>query len=403
MRKMPELLAPAGDLERLKAAVVFGADAVYLAGKFFGMRASAGNFTPEELDEGVRFAHRQEARVYLALNTLPRNDEISALPDYLSQVGESGVDALIVSDMGVLSLVKEFLPDIEIHMSTQTGIVNYAAANALYKMGAKRIVLARELSLEEIAEIRAKTPPELEIEAFVHGAMCVSFSGRCLLSNYMSGRDSNRGECVQPCRWKYHLMEEQRPGQFFPVFEDEDGAYILNAKDLCMIEHVSELVKSGVSSFKIEGRAKSEYYVSVVTNAYRLALDAYLSGAAFEPWLAGEVAKVSHRQYGTGFYFGRPEDGQCREAGGYVRHYDVVAVVTSCEGGRVYCSQRNKFYAGDELEVLPPRSKPFLIRPERLFNPDGEEIENTARAKMVFFFEYEGEIPERSVLRKKIR
>ena len=276
-RIKPEVLAPAGDFERLQAAVKYGADAVYLGATSFGMRANAGNFNEEELRAGVKFAHEHGVRVYLTCNILPTNEEADQLEEFLLRAADAGVDALIVADVGILMMARRLVPQIDIHISTQTGVVNYLTANELYKLGAKRVVLARELPLETIREIRRRTPADLEIECFVHGAMCMSFSGRCLLSNYMTGRDANRGECAQPCRWSYYLMEEKRPGQYFPIFEDEHGSYILNAKDMSMIDHIDDLVDAGITSLKIEGRAKSAYYVSVVTNAYRQAVDQYVA------------------------------------------------------------------------------------------------------------------------------
>ncbi|MBQ4100542.1 MAG: U32 family peptidase, partial [Oscillospiraceae bacterium] len=295
-------------MERLVAAVTYGADAVYLGGKAFGMRAASANFSPDDLKTAVDFAHKNGVSVYLTCNTLPHNDEVEKLPDFFDAAKAAGVDALIISDIGVLMAAKKHLPDMEIHISTQAGIVNYLTANEFYNMGAKRVVLARELSLDEIKQIRDKTPPELDIEAFVHGAMCVSFSGRCLLSSYLIGRDANRGECAQPCRWSYRLVEEKRPDLYFPIEETQKGTYILNAKDLCMIEHIDKLVEAGITSLKIEGRAKSAYYVSVVANAYRLAVDEYLKNPVTyktPDWLVTEVQKVSHRQYSNGFFFGR--------------------------------------------------------------------------------------------------
>ena len=301
-----EVLAPAGDYERFKAALDYVADAVYLGGKSFGMRAAPQNFDYEGLKKAVEEAHQKGVKVYLTCNTLPRNDEIPYFEQFIKEAVDSKVDAVIVADIGLMSLVKKYAPDMEIHMSTQTGIVNYVAANELYNMGAKRVVLARELSLEEVAEIRAKTPSELDIEVFVHGAMCMSFSGRCLLSSYLTNRDANRGECAQPCRWGYHLMEEKRTDEFFPIFEDEKGSYILNAKDMCLIDHLDESAKAGVTSFKIEGRAKSSYYVSIVTNAYRMAMDIFKSDPdnyKLPDWVRDEVFKISHRKYCTGFFF----------------------------------------------------------------------------------------------------
>lgn len=398
------MLSPAGDFECLQAAVRFGADAVYLGATRFGMRASSASFTEELLREGVELAHRAGVRVYLTCNTIPTNEEIDAYPAFLREVGKSGVDALIVTDLGVLSLVKKHLPEMEVHISTQAGVVNYLAASELYQMGAKRVVLARELSLDDIARIREKTPPELDLEAFVHGAMCVSFSGRCLLSSYLTGRDANRGECAQPCRWGYHLMEEKRPGLYFPVEEREEGTYILNAKDLCMIEHLDKLCRAGVTSLKIEGRAKSSYYVSVVTNAYRNAVDLYGNDPEhFElpAWLADEVRKVSHRRYSTGFYFGRPEEGQYYETGGYVRGYDAAALVEGYQDGFLRCVQKNKFSVGDELELLEPKSGVKTLKVTALYSEEGKPLESVPHPQMRFTLPCETPAEPGSILRKK--
>ncbi len=399
-----EVLAPAGDSERFYSAINYGADAVYLGAKNFGMRASPDNFTFDELKTAVEFAHSKNVKVYLTCNTLPRNNEIPEFEDFIKNAQACNVDAVIVADLGLLSLIKQFAPDMEIHMSTQTGIVNYATANQLYNMGVKRAVLARELSLDEIAEIRAKIPKDMEIEVFVHGAMCVSFSGRCLLSSYLVNRDANRGECAQPCRWGYHLMEEKREGQYFPIFEDEKGTYILNAKDLCMINHIEKLADAGVTSLKIEGRAKSAYYVSVVTNAYRMAVDWHKSHPT-EPlpeWISDEVFKVSHRKYCTGFFFGHPKDCQYYETGGYIRNYDVVAVIDHCENGTVYATQRNRFFAGDELEIFSPGIKPIIVKPEKFFNEQNEEITTINHAMMKFSFKSDIEFPANAIIRKNL-
>ena len=297
--KKPEILAPAGDMERLQAAVSFGADAVYLAGQEFGMRTSPNNFTQEELVKAVNLAHENNVKVYLTCNTLPRNDEIDRLPEFIQSVANAGVDAFIVADVGVLQLIKKYAPNVDVHISTQAGVVNYLTARTFYELGANRVVLARELTLDDIAEIRAKTDKNLELEVFVHGSMCVSFSGRCLLSSYLTGRDANRGDCAQPCRWKYNLVEENRPGQFFPVFEENGGTYFLNSRDLCMINHIPEVVKAGATSLKIEGRAKSAYYVAVTTNAYRHALDLFLENNPLELWISEELEKISHREYNS--------------------------------------------------------------------------------------------------------
>ncbi len=374
--KKPEVLAPVGDSERLEAAIRYGADAVYLGGKQFGMRANPANFDQDELRDGVALAHKHGVKVYLTCNTLPLNREIPELPDFLRYARDVGVDALIVADVGVLMEAKRTVPEVDIHISTQAGVVNYLTATELYHLGAKRVVLARELSIEDVKYIRDHTPPELEIEAFVHGAMCMSFSGRCLLSNYMTGRDANRGECAQPCRWSYYLMEEKRPGEYFPVFEDERGSYILNAKDLCMIEHIKELVDAGVTSLKIEGRAKSAYYVGVITNAYRAAVDLYAQNPGefqLPQWIADETRKVSHREYSTGFYFGRPD--QCYKSGGYVRECDIVANVDSWEDGLLTLTQRNYFKPGDRVEVLEPKSQPVELTVEKILSLEGEELD----------------------------
>ncbi len=401
--KRPEVLVPAGDAERLKAAVDFGADAVYLGGKHFTMRAAPANFSGEQLAEAVSFAHSKGVKVYLTCNTLPRNHELSLFPEFLSEAQAAGVDAVIVADLGLLTMIKKYAPDMEVHMSTQTGIVNYASANALYDMGVKRVVLARELSLKDIAEIRRNIPEDMEIEVFVHGAMCVSFSGRCLLSAYLTGRDANRGACAQPCRWKYHLMEETRPGQFFPVEEDDSGTYIMNAKDLCMIDYIPELVEAGVSSLKIEGRAKSAYYVSVAANAYRAAVDAYLEGKPLPQWVHEEVFHVSHRDYCTGFFFGHPKDCQRYEDNSYVRRSDVIGVVDECRDGMVYATQRNRFFAQDTIEILAPGRKPFEIALEgRLYNGDGELIETANHAMMKMQFPCTEDFPAGSVIRKRV-
>ncbi len=399
-----EVLAPAGDFERLCAALDYGADAVYLGGQSFGMRAGPANFTYDSLKSAVELAHSKGVKVYLTCNTLPRNNEIVQFQQFIEEAVDCKVDAVIVADLGLLSLVKKYAPDMEIHMSTQTGIVNYVTANELYNMGVKRIVVARELSLDEIAEIRAKTASELDIEAFVHGAMCVSFSGRCLLSQYLVNRDANRGECAQPCRWGYHLMEEKRTDEFYPIFEDEKGTYILNAKDLCMIEHLDKLAEAGVTSLKIEGRAKSSYYVSIVTNAYRMAVDLLKKNPndyKLPDWIRDEVFKVSHRKYCTGFFFGHPKECQYYENSGYIREYDVAAVVEECKDGMLYATQRNKFNKGEEVEILAPGEHYDTMRIEKLFNENGEEIESANHAVMKLSFPCEKIYPQNSIIRIK--
>ncbi|MBQ4313694.1 MAG: U32 family peptidase [Clostridia bacterium] len=400
-----EVLAPAGSMESLDYALMYGADAVYLAGRKYGMRAGADNFGEEELCEAVSKAHSKNVQVYLTCNTVARNDEVASLPDFLALARQAQVDGLIISDLGVMSVAKRVAPDIPLHISTQTGVANYETARMLYELGAQRVVLARELPMEDIAQIRAKTPSELEIECFVHGSMCVSFSGRCLLSNYMTGRDANRGECAQPCRWKYALMEEKREGEYFPVFEDERGTHILNSRDMCLIEYLPQLVDAGVTSLKIEGRAKSSYYVAVVTNAYRCAVDDYLRRRGDEDyrlpdWLFDEVCKVSHREYSTGFFLGG-EPGQVLHNGGYVREYEVSAIVERCESGMIIASQRNKFSLGDTLEILTPGRKPTELKIERMLDGDDNPIDSTPHPMMTVKIPYGGDLPSGAILRRK--
>jgi putative protease len=399
----PELLAPAGDRERLEAAVLFGADAVYLAGKEFGMRTASPNFGKEELASAVRFAHGAGVKVYLTCNTIAHNEELKRLPDFFRAAAEAGVDALILADLGVFSLSRHYAPDLPVHISTQAGVVNFETANALYEMGARRIVLARELTLAEISAIREYTPEDLELEAFVHGSMCVSFSGRCLLSSYLTGRDANRGNCAQPCRWKYALTEEKRPGQYFPISEEKDGTYILNSRDMNMIEHLPELAAAGVGSFKIEGRAKSAYYAAVVTSAYRHAIDHFHAhpGESLPGWIPQELEKVSHRAYSTGFYFG-DEPGQVLENGGYIRNYEVIAVCGGRDGTRAVLSQRNRFFRGDVADVLEPGAEPYLLKLDRIFDESGEPLETANHAAMTVLLETDREIPSGAIFRKKL-
>ncbi|MEG0899188.1 MAG: U32 family peptidase [Oscillospiraceae bacterium] len=397
----PEVLAPVGDTERLEAAILYGADAVYLGGKQFGMRANPSNFTNDELANAVKLAHSHNVRVYLTCNTLPTNEEIEFLPQFIDDAVNAGVDAMIVADIGILMAIRHQAPQMDVHISTQTGIVNYLTANELYKLGAKRVVLARELSFEAIKTIRAKTPKELEIETFVHGAMCMSFSGRCLISNYLTGRDANRGECAQPCRWGYHLVEEKRPNQFYPIYEDEKGSYILNAKDMCMIEHIDKLVDAGITSLKIEGRAKSAYYVAVVTNAYRHAVDMYVKNPSeylLEDWVLEETKKVSHREYSTGFYFGRPD--QCYQSGGYVREWDIIANVKSSSDGMLELICRNKFLKGDEVEILEPGKKPITFTIDEIFDDNGESIEASCHPMSLIKVPFDKDIVSGSIVRK---
>ena len=400
MKKL-ELLSPAGDMERLRMSVLYGADAVYLAGTAFGMRSFAGNFTPEELPVAVRYAHDHGVNVHVTVNTMPRNEEIANLPSYLEQLDAAGVDALIVADLGAFTLAGKYAPRCERHISTQQSIANYEFATAWYDLGAKRVVLARELSLSEISCIREKCPKELEIETFGHGAMCVSYSGRCLLSNYMTGRDSNRGECAQPCRYQYALMEEKRPGEYFPVFEDEKGAYILNSRDMCMIDHLKELMDVGVDCIKIEGRAKSAYYAAITTGAYRHCIDDVFAGRPVDPVWRDEVEHVSHRIYSTGFYYGFP--GQYTENSRYIREWQICAIVESCdENGKAVCSLRNKFSVGDELEMVGPDLRPFSFVAENIADMDGLPLDQPRTPQMKFTMQLPKAVPAYSMIRRSV-
>ena len=401
MKKKPELLAPAGDMEKLRMAVLYGADAVYLAGTSFGMRSFTGNFTDEELPAAVAYAHDHGVKVHAAVNAMPRNEEADRLPAHLETLQDAGVDALIVADLGVFSLAGKYAPRCKRHISTQASIANYAAAQAWHDIGASRVILARELSLSEIRTIREKTPPELEIEAFVHGAMCVSYSGRCLLSNYMTGRDSNRGACAQPCRYEYTLMEAKRPGEYFPVFEDEQGTYIMNSKDMCMIDHLDKLCDAGLDSLKIEGRAKSAYYAAIVTGAYRHVLDAVTAGKGIDPVWRDEVEHVSHRHYATGFYFGPP--GQYYEDSRYIREWQVVAIVTDCDKtGLATLSLRNKFRVGDTVEIVGPDEKPFSLVVPELWDGEGNPLEEPKNPQMTFRMQLPKAVPAYSIVRHAV-
>ena len=400
MRKL-ELLSPAGDMERLKMAVLYGADAVYLAGTDFGMRAFAGNFTPDELPMAVQFAHDHGVKAHVTVNIMPRNDEIAQLPRYLERLDDAGVDALIVADLGAFTLAGKYAPHCERHISTQQSIANYECAQAWFDLGATRVVLARECSLKEVAEIRAKVDPKLEIETFGHGAMCVSYSGRCLLSNYMTGRDSNRGACAQPCRYQYALMEEKRPGEYFPVYEDEKGTYILNSRDMCMIDHLQDLMDAGVDCIKIEGRAKSAYYAAIVTGAYRHVIDDIVAGREIDKVWRDEVDHVSHRIYSTGFYYGEP--GQYTQHSRYIREWQIVARVESCdENGLAVCSLNNKFKVGDELEIVGPDLRPFTFHAQDIRDEEGNALEEPRHPEMKFTMQLPKQVPALSMVRRSV-
>ena len=400
MRKL-ELLSPAGDMDRLKMSVLYGADAVYLAGTSFGMRSFAGNFTPEELPLAVKYAHDHGVKCHVTVNTMPRNDEVVHLPAYLEQLDDAGVDALILADLGAFTLAGKYAPHCQRHISTQQSIANYECAQAWFDLGAQRVVLARECSLEEVRTIRQKVDPRLEIETFGHGAMCVSYSGRCLLSNYMTGRDSNRGACAQPCRYQYALVEEKRPGEYFPVYEDEKGTYILNSRDMCTIDHLKDLMDAGIDCIKIEGRAKSAYYAAIVTGAYRHCIDDIYVGRPVDPVWRDEVEHVSHRIYSTGFYYGEP--GQYTENSRYIREWQICASIESCdENGVATCKLNNKFKAGDALEVVGPDLRPFPIVAENMYDQEGSPLEEPKKPQMLFTMQLPKQVPAHSIIRRSV-
>lgn len=394
-----ELLSPAGDMEKLKMAIAYGADAVYLAGNTFGMRTFAGNFSEEKMVEAVALCRRHDVRIHVTCNTMPRNEEMAQLPQWLEYLQEIKVDAVILADMGVLSLLKRHAPQLEAHISTQASIVNYGSAQMWHDLGASRVILARELSLDEIAGIRANTPKTLELEAFVHGAMCVSYSGRCLLSNYMTGRDSNRGSCAQPCRYQYALVEEKRPNQYFPVVEENGETFIMNSNDMCMIDHVSDLMSVGLDSLKIEGRGKSAYYAAVATGAYRHAVDAVLEEKPLDPVWRDEVEHISHRPYCTGFFYGQP--GQQVDSSDYLRDWQIVAIVTDCDpDGNATLTLRNKFGLGTELELVGPNVKPQTIVVQELWDERDTHLDEVRNPMMVFKMKFPQQIPPLSLLRR---
>ncbi len=405
--KKPELLAPAGSLSKLKIACIYGADAVYVGYEDFSLRTAADNFTVDELKEGVEFAHKLNKRVYLTSNIIPHNDDIDQFEKFIKVIETIPFDGIIIADLGMFSLVHNALPNLPIHISTQANNVNYATVSMWHSLGASRIVLARELSFAEIADIRRRVPQDMQLEIFVHGAMCVSYSGRCLLSAYMAGRDANKGACAHPCRWKYYLMEEKRPGEYMPVFENEHGAFIYNSKDLCMIEHIKELMLSGVDSFKIEGRVKTEYYVANVVKTYRQEIDRYLDNPEkyqFDPSALDELEKVSHRRYCTGFFLGKPdENSQVYENSSYIRTYDVVGIVTDYDktSKTVTLSQRNKFSVGDELEIIQPKGSFLTYTVREMFDENGLSINSAPHAAMTVKLPFDTELCKDAILRKK--
>lgn len=399
-----EVLSPAGDMERLEYALQYGADAIYVSGQQYGMRAACANFSREELISATDKVHNAGKKIYVTSNILPRNRDVDSLPEYFSFLNSIGVDALIISDIGTMELAKKYAPNCAIHISTQFGVVNYATATALYHMGAKRVVLARELSMDEIRAIRENTPPELELEAFVHGAICMSYSGRCVISNYLTNRDANHGECSQPCRWKYTVVEETRPDLPMTLEQDENGTYLFNSNDMNMIAHIAELAEAGVTSFKIEGRAKTFYYTAVTANAYRMAVDGYINSGMNpqyvpEDWVIDEMNRISHRPYGTGFYYGMP--AQHLKQGGYIRAYEVAAVVEGWENGYLLTSQRNRFFPNQELEVLCPGEKPYTFIPNHLLDEDKTVLDSANHATMRVWIPFEHPLPVGTLLRYK--
>lgn len=402
----PELLAPAGDLEKLKMAIVYGADAVYLGGEEFGLRKASKNFTLEDIEEGIRFAHKRNKKVYVTLNIIPHNEDLIGLDEYVSELEKIGVDGVIVADPGVFSVIRRVAPNMPIHLSTQASATNYETIRFWYDLGIRRIVVARELSLDEIKEIKKKLPKDLEIEAFVHGAMCISYSGRCLLSNYMAGRDANRGECAHPCRWKYNLVEEKRPGEYFPIYEDEKGTFIFNSKDLCMIKYIPELIEAGICSFKIEGRVKSQYYVATVIRAYRKAIDEFFrykkNYVYKEEWLE-EIKKASYRDFTTGFYFKKPTgDDQIYENSSYIRKYDFVGLVLDYDKKTKLATveQRNRIFVGDEIEIFGPNKEFFTQNIEEMWNENGEKIEVAPHPQQIIKIKMKEPVEEWDIIRK---
>jgi len=401
-----ELLAPAGDLEKLKMAIIYGADAVYLGGEAFGLRTASKNFTMEEIKEGVEFAHSRDKKVYVTMNIIPHNEDLEGLEDYVLELYNNNVDGVIVSDPGIFSIIQRTVPNLPIHLSTQASVTNYETIMFWYELGIRRIVLARELSLKEIEEIIKKVPKDLEIEVFVHGAMCISYSGRCLLSNYMTGRDANMGDCAQACRWKYHLVEEKRPGEYFPVFEDEKGTFILNSKDLCMLEHIDKLINAGIKSFKIEGRVKSSYYVATVIRSYRMAIDEYYrdpKNYKFNEKLLDEIKKVSHRDFTTGFYFRKPtEEDQVYTTSSYIRGYDFVGLILDYDKDTKLATieQRNRMFKGDTIEVFGPNKDYFSQKIEEMWDEDGNEIEVAPHPQQIIKIKMTKEVETYDIIRK---
>ncbi|MDO4794125.1 MAG: U32 family peptidase [Filifactor alocis] len=407
MNRQIELLSPAGDLEKLKTAIIYGADAVYIGGSNFGLRAASKNFTDEEMMEGIEFAHSRGKKVYVTCNIIPHNEDLKGLEEYLLKLEEMKVDAIIVSDPGLFMIARQTVPEMEIHISTQANNTNYQSALFWYNQGAKRIVTARELSFEEVKEIHDRIPEDMSIESFVHGAMCISYSGRCLISNYMTGRDANRGECAHPCRWNYALMEQNRPGEYYPVEQDERGTYFFNSKDLCMIEFIPQLVEAGITSFKIEGRVKTAYYVATVTRAYRMAIDAYLKDPEnykFDPEWMEELKKASYRDFTTGFYEEKPDsEAQNYGSSSYIRNYDFIGVVRGYDEEKALSlvEVRNRIFTGDDIEIIGPGKETKYVKVASMKNSDMEEMEVAPRPMELLWMDLGTETGKEDILRKR--
>lgn len=404
-RKRPELLIPASSLEVLKTAVIFGADAVYIGGEAFGLRAKAKNFSKDDMREGIAFAHEHGAKVHVTVNILAHNDDLPGVEEYLKELKELNPDALIIADPAIFEMAKEICPDIERHISTQANNTNYGTYLFWWKQGAKRVVSARELSLKEIREIRDRIPEEMEIESFIHGAMCISYSGRCLLSNYFTGRDANQGACTHPCRWKYAVVEEKRPGEYLPVYENERGTYIFNSKDLCMIGHIPEMIDAGIDSFKIEGRMKTALYVATVARTYRKAIDDYLENLdkyeANMPWYLDQISNCTYRQFTTGFYFGKPdEEAQIYDNNTYIREYTYLGIIGGERDGLYRIEQRNKFSVGETIEIMKPNGENIQVTVQKILDEEGQEMESAPHSKQVLYVDLEGKAEKFDILRR---
>ena len=405
--RIPELLVPASSLEVLQVAVIFGADAVYIGGEAFGLRAKAKNFSKEDMSEGVRFAHEHGVKVYVTANILAHNQDLEGVRKYFEELREIGPDALIISDPGVYQIAKEVCPEIERHISTQANNTNYGTYQFWYQMGAKRVVTARELSLEEIREIRSRIPEDMEIETFIHGAMCISYSGRCLLINYLTGRDSNQGACTHPFRWKYSVMEESRPGEYFPVYENERGTFIFNSKDLCMIEHIPDLINAGIDSFKIEGRMKTALYVATVARTYRKAIDDYLKDPALYEenmsWYQEQISNCTYRQFTTGFFYGKPtQEAQIYDNNTYIKEYTYLGIVGETNEEGKYCiSQRNKFSVGEQIEVMKPNGDNIEATVKSIQDEEGNQMESAPHPKQILYIDLGIKLDRYDILRRK--